>query len=140
MRLRIEEELVLNVTSVNPAEIVNLEVPNYCHGMLVHDAGKWLHLSGQVGVGPDGIASPVFDAQCRRAFQNIEACLRDASMSFDHVIMLRIYLTDRSDLEMLRQIRSEYFGDRQLSSTLVFVSGLVDPAWKVELEIVAAAQ
>jgi 2-iminobutanoate/2-iminopropanoate deaminase len=130
----------LKVTSLNPADIVNLGVPNYCHGMLVQDAGRWLHLSGQVGVDPDGTASPIFDAQCRRAFQNIEACLRDANMRFDDVIMLRIYLTDRSDLAMLRQIRSEYFGDRQLSSTLVFVSGLVDPAWKVELEIVAAAR
>ncbi len=130
----------MKITRLNPSDIVNLGVPNYCHGMLVQDAGRWLHLSGQVGIGPDGTAPPGFEAQCRRAFQNIEACLRDASMSFDDVIMLRIYLTDRADLAMLRQIRSEYFGDRQLSSTLVFVSGLVDPAWKVELEIVAAAR
>ena len=108
--------------------------------MLIHDAARWLHLSGQVGIGPDGTVAPGFEAQCRRAFQNIEACLRDAGMSFDDVVMLRIYLTDRADLAMLRQIRSEHFGDRQLSSTLVFVSGLVDANWKVELEIVAAAQ
>ena len=130
----------MEVTQLNPADIVKLDVPNYCHGMLVQDASRWLHLSGQVGVAPDGTVSPDFETQCDRAFQNIGACLRDANMSFDDVVMLRIYLTDRSDLGALRRIRSEFFGERQLSSTLVFVSGLVDPAWKVELEIVAATQ
>lgn len=139
-RLSIEEELVMKVASINPPDIVDLGVPNYSHGMLVHDASRWLHLSGQVGVGPDGTLSLAFEDQCRQAFQNIAACLRDASMGFDDVIMLRIYLTDRSDLANLRQVRSEFFGDRQLSSTLIFVSGLVDPSWKVELEIVAAAR
>lgn len=61
-------------------------------------------------------------------------------MEFDDVVTLRIYLTDRSDLAAFRRTRSKFFGERKLSSTLVFVSGLVDPAWKVELEIVAAAQ
>ena len=59
-------------------------------------------------------------------------------MEFNDVVMLRIYLTDRSDLQAFRQIRSEFFGGRQFASTLVVVSGLVDPAWRVELEIVAA--
>ena len=124
---------------INPADIVRMSVPNYCHGMLTHGAQKWLHLSGQVGLRPDGSIADDFEGQCRQAFQNIGACLRDGGMTADHVVMLRIYLTHREDLAMLRQIRTEFFGDRQLSSTLVFVSGLVGEAWRVELEIVAAA-
>jgi enamine deaminase RidA (YjgF/YER057c/UK114 family) len=126
------------VTTIDPADIINLGVPNYSHGALITDAGKWLHLSGQVGVKPDGSVSSEFEDQCRQAFSNIGACLRDAGMEFDDVVMLRIYLTDRSDLKPLRRIRSEFFGDRRFPSTLVIVSGLVDPAWRVELEIVAA--
>lgn len=128
----------MTVTTIDPADIVTLDVPNYCHGMLVDNAERWLHLSGQVGVRPDGTVSDHFDDQCRQAFRNIAACLSDADMSFDDVVMLRIYLTDRSDLAALREIRSAFFGDRQLSSTLVFVSGLVGENWRVELEIVAA--
>ena len=129
----------MEVATINPDDIVKLAVPNYCHGMLVSDANKWLHLSGQVGVRSDGTVPSDFQDQCRQAFLNIAACLREAGMAFEDVIMLRIYLTDRSDLDALRRIRSEFFGDRQVSSTLVFVSGLVDPSWRVELEIVSAS-
>lgn len=129
----------MDVSKVDPTDIVKLNVPNYSHGTLVADAGKWLHLSGQVGVGPDGTFSPDFDDQCRQAFLNIKACLRDAGMTFEDVVMLRIYLTERGDLVGLRRIRAEFFGDHRPSSTLVFVSGLVDPGWRVELEIVAAS-
>lgn len=128
----------MTTTNIDPADIIRLKVPNYSHGALVADARKWLHLSGQVGVAPDGTVSSDFDDQCRQAFSNIDACLRDAGMDFGDVVMLRIYLTDRSDLHALRRIRSEFFGDRRFPSTLVIVSGLVDPAWRVELEIVAA--
>ena len=98
-----------------------------------------MQLSGQVGVAPDGTVAPGFEAQCRQAFANIEACLRDARMGFDDVVMLRIFLIDREDLAQLREIRAAFFGARRFPSTLVFVSGLVNPAWKVELEVTAAA-
>ena len=124
---------------INPADIVALNVPNYAHGALAQDASRWLHLSGQVGVAPDGTTEAGFEAQCRRAFANIAACLRDADMTLDHVVMLRIYLTRREDLAALRVIRGETFGTRQFPSTLVFVSGLVSEDWLVELEVVAAA-
>lgn len=129
----------MTATSIDPADIIRLQVPNYSHGAFVADARKWLHLSGQVGVAPDGSVSSDFDAQCRQAFSNISACLRDAGMGFGDVVMLRIYLLDRADLQALRRVRSDFFGERQFPSTLVIVSGLVDPAWRVELEIVAAA-
>ena len=129
----------MTVKLINPVDIVALPVPNYAHGALATDARRWLHLSGQVGVAPDGETETGFEAQCRRAFANIGACLRDAEMGFEHVVMLRIYLLRREDLPMLREIRAEFFDERKLPSTLVFVSGLVNPDWLVELEAVAAA-
>lgn len=124
---------------INPVDIVALNVPNYAHGALAEGASRWLHLSGQVGVTPDGETKIGFEAQCRCAFANIAACLRDADMTLAHVVMLRIYLVRREDLAALRAIRSETFGDRCFPSTLVFVSGLVREDWLVELEVVAAA-
>ncbi len=126
-------------TLINPADIVALNVPNYAHGALAEGATRWLHLSGQVGVAPTGTTEKGFEAQCRRAFANISACLRDADMTLDNVVMLRIYLTRREDLAALRVIRGEVFGDRRFPSTLVFVSGLVGEDWLVELEAIAAA-
>ena len=124
---------------IDPDDAVALGVPNYSHGIHVEGAHRWVQLSGQVGVAPDGTVSPQFEPQCRQAFCNIQACLRDAGMGFDDVVMLRIFLTHREDLEALRNIRAEHFGARCFPSTLVFVSGLVNPAWRVELEVTAAA-
>ncbi len=129
----------MHTRTIDPADIVNLNIPNYSHGVDVDAATRWLHLSGQVGARPDGSFAPDFESQCRQALANIEACLRDADMNLNNVVMLRSYLTHREDLAALRRIRSEVFGDRHFASTLVFISGLVDPGWRVELEIVAAA-
>ena len=124
---------------IDPQDVVVLGVPNYSHRIQVEGAQRWVQLSGQVGVAPDGSVPPGFGSQCRQAFLNIQACLRDAGLGFDDVVMLRIFLLEREDLEVLRTIRAEFFGTRCFPSTLVFVSGLVNPAWKVELEVTAAA-
>ncbi len=124
--------------SIDPLSIIKLDVPNYSHGIHVSKANNWVQLSGQVGVAPDGSVSDDFTDQCRQAFANISACLAEVSMGFDDVVMLRIFLTQREDLADLRRVRAEVFGDRRLPSTLVFVSGLVNPKWRVELEVTAA--
>ena len=49
--------------------------------------------------------------------------------------MLRIFLTNREDIDVLRAVSAEFFGERVLPSTLLFVSSLVAPDWRVELEI-----
>ena len=46
----------------------------------------------------------------------------------------------QNDLADLRRVRGEVFADRRLPSTLLFVSGLVDPKWRVELEVTAAGE
>jgi enamine deaminase RidA (YjgF/YER057c/UK114 family) len=126
-------------TTINPTDIVAMNIPNYAHGMMAEGAGRWLHLSGQIGIAPDGTAREGCEAQTRQAFENIIACLREADMTLDNVVMLRIYLTNRDDLAALRKVRGEMFGDRVCPSTLVYVAGLVQEQWVVELEIVAAA-
>ena len=129
----------MQTRTIDPATIIRLDVPNYSHGIHVSDARDWVQLSGQVGVAPDGAVADDFTSQCRQAFANIGACLAEASMGFDDVVMLRIFLTNREDLADLRSVRGEVFGNRRLPSTLVFVSGLVDPKWRVELEVTAAS-
>ncbi len=123
---------------LNPADIVDLGVPNYCHGLHLKEVNEWVQLSGQVGVAPDGTVAENFDEQCRQAFSNIDACLRQAGMGPQDIAMLRIFLISREHLGALRKIRKEYLGDLQIPSTLVFVSGLVGPNWLVELEVTAA--
>ncbi|MEM7546519.1 MAG: RidA family protein [Pseudomonadota bacterium] len=125
-------------TPLAPADIAVMKVPNYAHGMVAEGATRWVHLSGQIGIAPDGTAREGCEAQTRQAFENIIACLRDADMTLDNVVMLRIYLVNRDDLPALRKVRGEMFGDRLCPSTLIYVAGLVQEHWVVELEVVAA--
>ncbi|MBT6137240.1 MAG: RidA family protein [Rhodospirillaceae bacterium] len=125
---------------IDPTDIVKLGVPNYTHGIVVDGAKTWVLLSGQIGVDADGNAAKGAEAQCRQAFDNIKACLRDADMTIDDVVMLRIFLTNREDLPAFRAARQEAIGDRCIPSTMLFISGLVHPDWRVELEVTAAKE
>ena len=49
--------------------------------------------------------------------------------------MLRIFLTNREDIDVLRAVNAEFFGERVLPSTLLFVSSLVAPDWRVEIAL-----
>jgi enamine deaminase RidA (YjgF/YER057c/UK114 family) len=123
---------------LDPAGMAVMGTPNYTHAMVTEGVSRWLHISGQVGVLPDGSTADGTLAQCRQAFANIGMLLDEAGMTREDVAHLRIYLVDRDDIAALRQARGEFFGaDRQVPSTLILVSGLVKAEWRVELEIVA---
>jgi len=126
-------------TAIDPHTLPDMNLSNYTHGMVTTGVSKWLNISGQVGLRPDGSLADGALAQCRQAFTNVGKLLEEAGMGPADVCHLRIYLIDRDDLAALRQSRTEFFGPAaKVASTLVLVNGLVDPAWKVELEIVAA--
>jgi len=50
-----------------------------------------------------------------------------------------VFLTDLADLADFRAVRDEFIGpDRPPASSLVQVSGLVHPAFRIEIEALAA--
>lgn len=125
-------------TPLDPATVGVLAVPNYTHAIASEGASRWLHLSGQIGLRPDGsVAEGALD-QCRQALANIGALLEAGGMAVPDIVHMRIFLTDRGDIPALREARGAFLGERKVASTLVMISGLVDPAWKVEIEVVAA--
>ena len=54
---------------LDPRGMVTMNVPNYTHGMITTGAARWLSLSGQVGLRPDGTLAGDAAAQIRQAFQ-----------------------------------------------------------------------
>lgn len=126
-------------TPIDPPSTPVMGSPNYTHAMQSEGVTRWLHISGQVGVLPDGSTAEGIDAQCDAAIANISELLKGAGMTADNICHLRIYLLHREHIPSLRRARAALLGDRVVPSTLVLVSGLVDPAWLVEVELVAAA-
>jgi enamine deaminase RidA (YjgF/YER057c/UK114 family) len=78
---------------------------------------------------PDGAA-----AQAGRCLEIIEAALAEAGAGLDHVVRTRIFLTSAADAEAVGSVHGEAFGRVRPAASMVVVAGLLDPAWKVEIE------
>jgi len=99
---------------------------------------KWLHTSGQIGLYPDGKPAATFSEQFTIAMQHTLNLLARADMSVRDIVKLTIFMTDRSDLAEARRIRDAMLNGAAVAMTLVFISGLVLPELRVEIECIAA--
>jgi reactive intermediate/imine deaminase len=100
-------------------------------------------VSGQVPLDADGnlVGPDNAEVQVRQVFDNLRAALAAADAGLDDVVKLTIFLTDLDDLEVVRRVRDEYFDtESPPASSLVRVAGLVNPAFRVEIEALAATR
>ena len=109
-------------------------VSHYCHAVR---AGRYIWLSGMVGVAADGSIPNDTAAQFDIALKTIDNCLKHAGGLPNQIIKVQVFMTDIKERELINPARIEYFGDNRPASTLVEVSALVDPRMKVEIEAVA---
>ena len=103
--------------------------------------GKLVAISGQVAYDADGrlVGPGDAEAQTRQVFANLRIALAAVGADFNHVVKFTLYLTDRADLDTVRRVRNEVIDPSAApASTLVIVSGLVDPALRVEIDALAA--
>jgi reactive intermediate/imine deaminase len=114
-------------------------VSGYSHAVAF--SGRMVVISGQVPADGQGALVGRGDpqAQVRQVFENLAAALAAAGATMEQVVKLTVYLTDLADLEAFRQVRDEYISpDSPPASSLVQVSGLVNPEFRVEIEALAA--
>jgi len=109
-------------------------VSHYCH---VVKAGDHIWLSGMVGVAADGSMPEDTAEQFQIALDTIDRCLRHAGGRPDQVVKVLVFMTDITERAAINPARIAYFGEHKPASSLVEVSGLVDPRMKVEIEAVA---
>ena len=113
-------------------------VNGYSHAVAF--TGRMVVVSGQVPVDGQGRLVGQDDpaAQVRQVFANLSAALAAAGARMDQVVKLTVYLMDLADLRVFRQVRDSYISaDRPPASSLVQVSGLVNPEFRVEIEALA---
>jgi reactive intermediate/imine deaminase len=103
--------------------------------------GRLVVVSGQVPLDADGrlVGPGDPEAQVRQVFDNLTAALAAANAGLEHIVKLTFFVTDLNDLEVVRRVRDEYLGaGSRPASSLVQVAGLVNPAFRVEIEALAA--
>jgi reactive intermediate/imine deaminase len=113
-------------------------VNGYSH--VVAFSGQMVAVSGQLPLDAEGTLVGPGDpqAQIRQVFENLSAALAAAGADIRDVVKLTVYLTDLADLEAFRLVRDEYLApERPPASSLVHVSGLVNPGARVEVDALA---
>jgi reactive intermediate/imine deaminase len=114
-------------------------VNGYSHA--VSFTGPMVVVSGQVPLDGQGqlVGRGDARAQVEQVFRNLAAALAAAGARMDQVVKLTVYLTDLADLEAFRQVRDDFvLSGTPPASSLVQVSGLVNPEFRVEIEALAA--
>lgn len=112
----------------------------YSHGMEVPAGFRIVVCSGQLGKGPDGSIPESVEAQADLCFANIAAILGEAGMGLSDIVRINAYVTDRAHMAGYMASRDRHVLSPPPASTLMIVSGFTLPAFKVEIEVIAAAR
>jgi enamine deaminase RidA (YjgF/YER057c/UK114 family) len=99
--------------------------------------GNTVHLAG---TGPVGAENEDAEGQARRIFAIAREALTRAGASLDHVVRTRMYLTHTEDWEAIGRVHGEFFSVVRPAATMVVVAALLNPAWRIEIEMDAVIE
>lgn len=122
---------------VRPATIAP-PAANYAHAVSVEQPQRWVYSSGVVPVAPDGAVPAALADQARTVWANIAEILAAADMEASDIVSVTTYVVVGEPLAPVMAARDEYMGAHRAASTLVTVPALAQPAWRMEVAVVAA--
>jgi 2-iminobutanoate/2-iminopropanoate deaminase len=96
-------------------------------------AGDFLVVSGQVGLGDEGLVDGGVEAQLRQAIANLAKLLKSEGASLDQVVKTTVFLVDMDDYAAMNDVYCEGFGDHRPARSAVAVKALPIGA-QVEIE------
>jgi enamine deaminase RidA (YjgF/YER057c/UK114 family) len=94
--------------------------------------GNAVHLAG---TGPVGAEKEDAAGQTRRIFAIAENALKEIGASFNDVVRTRMFLTHVEDWEAVGHVHGAFFADIRPAATMVVVAKLLNPAWRIEIEM-----
>lgn len=123
---------------VGPAGIAG-PAAGYAHGTVTDRADRWLHTSGVLPVRPDGSVPSDIAEQARAVWRNTAAILAEVGMAATDIVSITTYVVPGQDLGAVMEERDRFMAGHLAASTLVVVPELAQPAWKLEIAVIAAA-
>ncbi len=100
--------------------------------------GRRVEIAGTAPIPVPGadLAATAYE-QMLRCGEIVTKALEQLGSTADEVVRTRMYITDAADADEIGRAHGELFGVARPAATMVVVAGLLDPEWKVELEVEA---
>jgi|ERR1017187_1577463 2-iminobutanoate/2-iminopropanoate deaminase len=100
--------------------------------------GGLLFASGQIPLDPASgeLVAGTVETSAQRIFDNLEAVLREAGLTFGDVVKTTVYLTRTEDFPAMNAVYAKRFGDHRPARSTVTVAGLPKGA-PLEIDLIA---
>jgi len=99
--------------------------------------GDRVLVSGTAPIWPDGSCPDDPGLQAARCLSIAVAAMAELGATPEHVVRTRMFLVDPADAEAVGRAHRAAVGAAAPAATMVVVAGLLDPRWKVEIEVEA---
>src|SRR5258708_37419170 len=91
----------------------------YSHAIEVPAKARWLVVSGQGGIAPDGKVADGVEAQLEQIYANIAAALTAAEMGIADLVKLTVFLTRARDVAVAGRVSAKAMaGDKHAATVL----------------------
>ncbi len=112
----------------------------YSQAVEVASGHRLVFVSGQVGVASDGRVPDSEEGEHEQAWANVLAILGSEGLGTRDIVDVTAYVTSQEGVPIYRKVRDRMLEGAEPASTLLVISGLADSKWRVEIQVVAAAE
>jgi aminoacrylate peracid reductase len=100
--------------------------------------GNMVFTAGQVALNEKGelVGEGDVEAQTRQVLENVRACLEEAGVGMEDVVLAHVFLTDNSNFGAMNEVYREYFPENFPARACV-ITGLAKDEFLVEIGVIA---
>lgn len=128
-----------NLRHINPVGLKKSSA--FSHVVITHGPGKTIYVGGQNSVDANGnlIGAGDIKAQTEQVMQNLQAALKASGATFEHLVKLNVNIVEGQSAYEAFLTSQKYIDPEvpQPAITVLFVAGLANPEYLVEIDAVA---
>jgi enamine deaminase RidA (YjgF/YER057c/UK114 family) len=124
------------IQHVNPDGL--MKSPAFSQAVVTQGKGKTVYIGGQNAVNVKGeVVGDDIAAQTKQVMHNLQLALEACGADFSDVVRMNVYLLQGQDAAAAFQHAQPFLSTPPPAVTGLFVSGLANPAFLVEVEAIA---
>ena len=123
----------------SPVQFYNEGNPSNRPFSLAVRAGDFVYLAGQMGTDEKGLVPGGFEAQSRKAMDNIAAILKGMNLSMDNVVKCTVMIQDMNKWGDFNKIYTGYFKPDRMPARSAFGVSALALGGEIEVECLAYA-